>query len=65
MLVKVKINGFIQLDLPPGTIYEEVAKQEWLNRFSLWVKDAQEELQVPEFEDKEAFVEDVDLLLQD
>ena len=66
MLVRIRVNGYITLDVPPNaTSADEDIKQEWLNRFSLWVQNTQEEWQVPEFDDVEAFVEDIDFLVVD
>ena len=60
----IKVTGFVSLDVPSTSSDVEVM-QEWLNRFSLWVKDAQEELDVPFFEDVEAYIEDIDFLVVD
>lgn len=66
MLVKLRVSGYITLDLPPNsTSADEDIKQAWLNEFSNWVKNAQEELQSPTFDGIDTFIEDLDFLVED
>ncbi len=64
MLVKVRVSGYITLEIPPCSIDEDT-KQVWLNEFSNWVKDAQEEFTVPAYDDVETYIEDLDFIVED
>ena len=64
MLVKIKVDGFITLEVPSGST-DEYTKQDWLNQFSAWVESAQDELDIPLFDDVEAWIEDIDFLVED
>jgi hypothetical protein len=66
MLVKLRVSGFITLDVPDYAVCsDENTSQVWINEFSNWVKDAQEELQSPTFDGIDAFIEDLDFLIED
>ena len=65
MLVKIKVDGFITLDVPYSVDTDEDVKQEWLNKFSTWVKDTQDELTLVEYDSAETYIEDLDFLVVD
>ena len=64
MLVKIKVDGFITVEVPSAATDEDT-KQDWLNQFSTWIEYAQEELAIPLFDDVEAWIEDIDFLVVD
>ena len=66
MLVKIKIDGYMHVEVPTYSVnIDEETKQEWLNKFSAWVKDCQDELTLPEYDDKQVFIEELDIIVVD
>lgn len=66
MLVKLRVSGFVTLDVPDYAVCsDENTSQVWINEFSNWVKEAQEDYPAPMYNDTEIYIEDLDFLIED
>ena len=63
MILRIKVEGYINLDVPGSVSGDEDTKQAWINEFTTWVKDTQEEFTLPMYDDVETWIEDIDFLV--
>lgn len=65
MNIKIKVEGFININVEHLCYVSEDVKQAWVNEFTDWVKEAQSELSPPEYDDTTVYIEDIDFLVVD